>query len=420
MKIRVSFFKVEKNRISGKVLTCLKLILFSSILAYFCSLLFVSLINCSNPSESVEKELQEPISKDWFINAFFDKLNRRDSTLSLDEKEVNDILVIGIDPVVSDSDFVKILGKIGDIEARCTVLDITFSHKNSKNDSLEHVLKRLDMKQNLIIASWYDNQSKQVKQSYFNIDHTFKSGIANYSDILDLKNEYKGHTTLATKIAQSLNVDCEVGKHQIINYRIKDINESIISSLNEVDDLRDTYPDISNKILIIGSLDPSIDKKNLPFSLDRINQEQGCVLIAYELCSLMNIKSGDKYKTPLNKMSYVCDFFFCILILFIYLVILKIPIVLIENIQTTFLGQICGIVKKVKVKMCSRKAIWILNLVGLIFFKVAVLTGVEIFVINMAFVWTEFTLLVPDIFLFVVSLLFVEEIYNKLNNCLIK
>jgi len=58
----------------------------------------------------------------------------------------------------------------------------------------------------------------------------------------------------------------------------------------------------------------------------------------------------------------------------------------------------------------------ILKNVFRIFIKVLALIAAEILVIRFSFYWTEVNLSIPNIFLFAVSLLFVDEIYKKINN----
>lgn len=397
-------------------------ILASSCIAYICSLLFISLINYAYPSELGEKEIVEPMSKDWFINAFFDHHNIIDSSIEIDENREDDIVIINIDQLKSNPrDLAEILKKIGELNPRCMALDIFMPQDNDSVDyNLTNVIDSLNLHNNIVIASWYNDATNLVEQSYFNNNGKIKSGIINKSNLLELSNNYKGYTTFSAQIAKSLNYDCELEKQYVINFRLKRLNIHDISSTEEVDELKVQDPNIDKKILIIGSTHPINDNKDLPFVLDYINQAPGCCVLAYELSSLMNLKSEDKYKTPFCELSSICNMLFCIIALSLYLLLLKIPSQF-KEINTCIFCKFKFSRKVSKwsnriLNMPKTRSFFILKNVFRIFIKVLALIAAEILVIRFSFYWTEVSMSIPNIFLFAVSLLFVDEIYKKINN----
>lgn len=408
--------------------------LVSSLVAYFCSLLFINLINCVYTSDLGEKEIIEPMSKDWFINAFFNHYNKIDSYIEIDDNKEDNIVIINIEQSKSNpKDLAEILKKIGQLNPPCIALDIFMRQDNDSVDSyLTNVLDSLNLHNNIVVASWYDDTNNCIEQSYFNKNERLKSGVINNSNLLDLKNYYKGHTTFATRIAKSLNYDCKIEKKYINNFRLKRIKSQDISTVNEVDYLKMQDPEIDKKIFIIGSTDPMNNNIDLPFVLDYIDQTPGCYILAYELSSLMNLNKKNKYKTPLHEISTMGNLVFCIAALLVYLTLLKgLPECLkycLKKLKVfTLLKKkcVCIFCKSIFPKIifilfnkrrCKLKAVifFVIQNVPGIIFKVLALIGAEIIVIYISFFWTEYFLSIPNIYLFAVSLLFVDEIYKKI------
>lgn len=339
-------------------------------------------------NELGEREIIDPISSDWYVNAFFTKCNEDTDNIQCPDENI--IIVNILDSLATRSNIAKIIRAIADQHPKVLGVDIFLPECNdSANEELLEAISYAKKATNLVVSAYWDDIAGEISLPFFSsiLDST-DYGLVNHVNYTQLCTEYRNHPTFSTQIAQKYGINISSSTNKVVNYRQKDFGGDGISNVDSID-----IGDISNKIILLGNrLTPS-DKKELPFVVRGINQLSGIEILGYEINSLLaQDKSRNIYQAPLDYLSPVQNFVICICSLFFYLFFVFI-INYVEDIHNSSWWKILMIIA-----------------------KLLLLTISELIIIKIWFVLTAYGLIVPDITLFIISIIFVEEIYKKLPN----
>ena len=245
-------------------------------------------------------EFINPIEEDWYMNAYFDDINKHSS----DSTGHSDLVILSIE----DSAFTRrniagvlqMLRKISPKPPAIVGIDIPFtdpySDKESDSllmlalqglvdDSVKVVCAVTQNKDSLIVPPYF---YKQIKGVHYGLTTHNNLDLLNYDSYL------KGEPRFATKIAElSTGRNLSDMNSIIINYRNKIVIEGnpVISSSGQVKNVS-SMEDLSGMIVLIGNENDQTDQKFLPFTTTENNQISGIRLIAYELCTLLAESKG--------------------------------------------------------------------------------------------------------------------------------
>ena len=391
-----SFTTVELKTLKEKLKSLVKLrsivvrFLIASIIVGFLSILFTWGIGKAFPSDLGEKELINPIGDDWYLNAFFTFFNRGNLT----QPEPFDEIVIFnvVDSIATRSNFAKILRTIAAGHPRVIGMDVYF-HENDDTANVELLtaLRELKDTTKIVVASYYVDDRGEFKQSFFmsQLD-SLTCGVANHPEYTSLDTTYKGIPTFSAQIAKEAGCDLHDVHDMKINYRLKLFNPSFF------DDPETLNEDVKDKIVLIGSTENPNDLKNLPFIVKRSSQLPGIEILAYEISTFL---SKDRPKnasfSPLVNLCKCGNVVIYLIALATYLLLLYVPKVIFAK---------CSAVKRLSNLLIGR----IFNIIA----KTILLMVFEVIIIYACFWYTKNFLLIPNIVLFVISIIFIEEIYD--------
>ena len=361
--------------------------LLACILALLFSLVFKLMLSSCFSSELGEREIIDPISSDWYINAFFTKCNEnQDSIPSGDE----DIVIINIlDSVSSRSNIAKIIETISDQHPKVLGIDIFLSENNdSTNEAVLKAILHAKDSTNIVVSAYWDDVMDELRIPFYSsvLDST-DFGLVNQVSYTQLCTKYNNHPTFSAQVAKKYGI-VSIPTDKIVNYRYKEFCADWISNVDSI-----SVGDISNKIVLLGNTFTPSDKKDLPFVVGGVNQLSGVEMLGYEISSLLALnKKMDIFKTPLDYLSPVINLAVCICSLMLYL----------------FFVFIINYIEE-----CRNNWWWkIIMIIGKLFFLIIC----ELLIIQCCFRLTMYWLIVPDITLFIIAIIFVEEIHKNLPN----
>lgn len=354
------------------------------ILAIILSLCFKLVLSLFFTHELGERELLDPITNDWYINAFFTSCNNGTTAVQGNE----DIIIVNLaDSASSRSDIAKVIEYIANGKPKVLGIDIFFPENNdTANIELLNAVRDARKKTNMVVSAYWDDITEIICHSFFyNEDDSVNFGLVNQPDFTTLRLQYKGLPTFPSQIAKFAGKKLDCANRKAVNYRTKCFRGDYITDSDNID-----IGNVEGKIVLLGNVFTPSDKKDLPFLIQGINQLSGIEILAYQVNTLLlDTQKKDEYQSPLEYMNWGGDFFICIVALFVYLFV-TIAINIIEKSRTYWLSQAL-----------------------LFIMKFLVLAVSECIIIQVCFFITKEWLVIPDITWFVISIMFVEEIYKK-------
>ena len=398
IKISYRLLKV-RDSFHGKSQTYIRLYFGTLLIAALFALLTINGISLLSPEM---KELVEIVEEDWYINTFFDNINKEKGI-----KETKDICIIAIsDDISTRGNIARLLGRLADKEPHVIGLDIMF-RGTANSDSIQSValldtLKNICNKKHTRIVIPISKNRGGLVYPYFTdslikYSDCFNMGIVS-QDNLDLVNfkpyDEFGCAKFSTRIAELvIGHSLKESKEFIINYRKKgwdnDGDNIEIETVGSIDSCLDST-DLYGKIVIVGSTTEEYDLKDFPFEVnDGCNQISGTELIAYETNTILApyLQYERKYNYPYNKMPIS----FCHALLILSLI-------------SFYFFLFCIIEKYVIERFTS---VWLE-----IFIKPILLILGEIFIINICFFITRNLMVVPSVVYIMTCLAFIEPAYK--------
>lgn len=371
--IKESRDKIMSNR---AIISCFLAIVFSLFFKIALSLFF--------SHELGERELLDPISNDWYINAFFTSRNQG----VLGEAANEDIIIINLtDSVGSRGDIAEIVRYVAKQHPKVMGIDIIFPDNGDvSNFDLLNAIADSRKETEIVVSAYWDDIAEEMCHSFFmNELSSIKFGMVNQPNYTNLDPEYKGYPTFSAQISKCAGVEEVFSEKKAVNYRTKNFKGDNITNINSID-----IGDVKGKIVLLGNAETPSDIKNLPFYIHDRNQLSGVEILAYQINTLLaSSKEKDKYQSPLNYNNSIYDFLICFIALFLYLFI----VIVINQIDDS----------------CRKWGWKILVFISKFIFLILS----ECVIIWMCFSITNYLLVIPDITLFVVSIIFVEEVYKK-------
>lgn len=361
--------------------------LIACLLAFLFSVVFKLMLSSCFSNELGEREIVDPISSDWYINAFFTKCNDNLKTAPPGDE---DLVIINIsDSVSTRSDIAKIIEKISDQHPKVLGIDILLQKNNdSANDSVLKAILHAKDSTDIVVSAYWDDVIKELNLPFFSsVLDSSDCGLVNRDSYTQICTNYKDRPTFSAQIAKKYGI-VSIPTNKIVNYRNKVFNGDGISNVDSF-----SVGDISNKIVLLGNTFTPSDKKELPFTVNGANQLSGVEILGYEINSILAFnKEKDIFGTPLEYLSSVQNLSVCIFSLILYLFFVFI-INYIEECRNNWWWKIIMIIVK------------------LLFLIIC-----ELLIIQCCFWLTARYLIVPDITLFIIAIIFVEEIHKKLPN----
>ena len=273
--------------------------------------------------DSLARDLAFSFNKEWYLNSFFDRLNRNSVAHNVDGIVIVDIA----DNSFTRSFFAQVVSKVAAQHPKAIGIDVLFeseaNHPSIQNQQLLDTLRQLKDSVPIVVAA-YMEPSGHVVHSYFTEQLGLRYGYINQNGFTDYTPYYhneKELPRLATAIAQSAGLTMQqVPDSFFVNYRAKlfATKEAIDSTSNLDYLLADIGP---NDIVLIGQKNTPIDIIFTPFAVnDGWCQLSGIECVAYQLSSLIATTNGQhsEVQLPYQRLSSFLNWTVVLVISFLF------------------------------------------------------------------------------------------------------
>lgn len=244
---------------------------------------------------SLGHDLAFSFDKQWYMNTFFDRINKTSLPSPSNNIEIFDIS----DDYFTRGNFADVIKRIAEKRPKAIGVDVLFlSEKNHPSEQNQKLLEVMDsLKDSVtIVMSAYLKSDGQILHSYFTERLGLKYGFVNQNGFSDYTPYYKldkSKPRFSTAIAESAGVCLvEMPDSFFTNYRLKSFSPMTIDSSTNMDYVLDIINE--NSIVLLGQCSPT-DILYTPFTLDYgWRQMYGIENIAYQLSTIMSIDNKNE------------------------------------------------------------------------------------------------------------------------------
>ena len=333
---------------------------------------------CEN---SLLAELVSNVNEEWYMNTFFSGKNSSPSN-----QPDSTIYILDIEDCYSSrEDIAEVIWAVAAQKPRLICLDMIFPEGQSYDEKMsQHLLDTISIVSQttpFVVASYLGNES-EVSHSYFTDSLNLEHGLSDFLGFQRFTPSIEGHLRISAKVAQMAGVNIDLlPKDLVINYKEKTIGQQPISDREDLDFL----PSLMGKIVLIGQRNSPDDMHSTPFLIDQHLQMTGIDIVAYEISSMLadcNLPDYDFFR-PYTFCNTAQNFLFFMMM--------------------SLLLNLCYHFIRLLMK---NHQIWLQWL------KFILLIFAEYLIIKACFLLTDWLFIIPNIVLFMLSVLLVEPIYE--------
>lgn len=333
---------------------------------------------CEN---SLLAELISNVNEEWYMNTFFSSKNSSPSDLPDTTNYIIDIK----DSYSSRENIAEVIWAVSAQKPRLICLDMIFPNGQSYDEKMsQHLLDTISLVRQttpIVVASYQGNES-EVCHSYFTDSLNLEYGL---SDILGFQRftpSINAHLRISAKVAQMAGVNINLlPQDLVINYKEKVIGQQPIYEREDLNHLSD----LKGKIVLIGQRNSPDDMHSTPFIIDQHYQMPGTDIVAYEISSLLADSSSPNYGLfrPYTFCNTAQNLLFFMLM--------------------SLLLNLCYHFIRILMKNHQIWLQWV---------KFILIILAEYLIIKTCFLITDWLFIIPNIVLFMLSVLLVEPIYE--------